>query len=298
MLDATSRDAQELVALVPPYDGEATVEKVAINAVMAGCPPACSRSCWPRSRRRASRPSRCSGCVSTTHPSGPVVVVSGPLGRAGRDERRRQRARPGQPREPDDRSRAPAGGPQRRRRPAAGGGSRGARAARQAQLVLRRAPARLAVAGVGAGPWRPRGRDGRDAVRRRGAAADPRPAGAHPGGAVREPRRRARVDRAPAPAARVRRAARGRARARPRIPRGRLGPRARAEELQARSASPSRRAGARRRRDRRGDRGAVRQRPGGARSPSSPRPSGSCSLTPAATRACSAWSTAAGYRGR
>src|SRR6185436_12015019 len=29
MLDATTRDAQDLVAVVPPYDGRATVEKVA-----------------------------------------------------------------------------------------------------------------------------------------------------------------------------------------------------------------------------------------------------------------------------
>src|SRR5256714_5371267 len=40
MLEGTSRDPQDLVAMVPPYDGEATVEKVAINAVMAGRGPA------------------------------------------------------------------------------------------------------------------------------------------------------------------------------------------------------------------------------------------------------------------
>src|SRR4051794_37863367 len=34
MLGGTSRDPQELVATLPPYDGAATVEKVAINAVM------------------------------------------------------------------------------------------------------------------------------------------------------------------------------------------------------------------------------------------------------------------------
>jgi hypothetical protein len=79
MLEATSRDPQELVALVPPYEGEATVEKVAINAVMAGCPPdvfpivlaAVEAACEPEFALL--------GLVSTTHPSGPVVVVSGPL---------------------------------------------------------------------------------------------------------------------------------------------------------------------------------------------------------------------------
>src|SRR5688572_21095779 len=38
MLAHTSRDPQQVVGVVPPYDGEATVEKVAVNAVMAGCP--------------------------------------------------------------------------------------------------------------------------------------------------------------------------------------------------------------------------------------------------------------------
>src|SRR2546427_9857631 len=36
---ATGRAAGELVALVPPNYGRATVEKIAINAVMAGCRP-------------------------------------------------------------------------------------------------------------------------------------------------------------------------------------------------------------------------------------------------------------------
>ncbi len=79
MLDSTSRDAQERVAEIPPYGGEATVEKVAINAVMAGCPPdvfpivlaAVEAACEPEFALL--------GLVSTTHPSGPVIAVSGPL---------------------------------------------------------------------------------------------------------------------------------------------------------------------------------------------------------------------------
>ena len=39
MLSAVSRDPQEVVAQVPPNYGDATVEKIAINAVMAGCRP-------------------------------------------------------------------------------------------------------------------------------------------------------------------------------------------------------------------------------------------------------------------
>src|SRR5947207_2326331 len=36
---ATGRDGGELIALVPPNYGRATVEKIAVNAVMAGCRP-------------------------------------------------------------------------------------------------------------------------------------------------------------------------------------------------------------------------------------------------------------------
>ena len=39
MLEATTRGSDELVALVPPNLSECTVEKVAINSVMAGCRP-------------------------------------------------------------------------------------------------------------------------------------------------------------------------------------------------------------------------------------------------------------------
>ena len=39
MLNGTTRDAQEVIAVMPPNMGEVTVEKAAINAVMAGCKP-------------------------------------------------------------------------------------------------------------------------------------------------------------------------------------------------------------------------------------------------------------------
>src|SRR5215470_8723741 len=38
-LGQTDRDRLEVVAVLPPRQGEATVEKIAINAVMAGCRP-------------------------------------------------------------------------------------------------------------------------------------------------------------------------------------------------------------------------------------------------------------------
>jgi hypothetical protein len=39
MLQGTRRDAAELIGLILPNDAKATVEKIAINAVMAGCLP-------------------------------------------------------------------------------------------------------------------------------------------------------------------------------------------------------------------------------------------------------------------
>jgi hypothetical protein len=79
MLDATSRDAQDVVGLIPPYDGTATVEKVAINAVMAGCPPDVFPIVLAVVEAACDPVFALLGLVSTTHPSGPVVVVSGPL---------------------------------------------------------------------------------------------------------------------------------------------------------------------------------------------------------------------------
>ena len=77
MLERTGRDPQEVVGVVPPYDGEATVEKVAINAVMAGCRAgAAGRARGGRGRLR--RGVRAAGPGRHDHPAGPTVVVSGP----------------------------------------------------------------------------------------------------------------------------------------------------------------------------------------------------------------------------
>src|SRR5947207_671322 len=39
MVEASGRPAQSVVARIPPNDGPATIEKIAVNAVMAGCLP-------------------------------------------------------------------------------------------------------------------------------------------------------------------------------------------------------------------------------------------------------------------
>ncbi len=79
MLSGTARDPQEVVAVVPPNLAEATVEKVAINAVMAGCRPeylpvviaALEAACTDRFNAH--------GVMSTTMGASPVMVVNGPI---------------------------------------------------------------------------------------------------------------------------------------------------------------------------------------------------------------------------
>ena len=92
MLAGTSRDPQDVVGVVPPYDGEATVEKVAINAVMAGAPPehlpvvlaAVEAAC--QERVRAARARR------HDLPRRPDHRRQRASRRRDRDEQRRQRA--------------------------------------------------------------------------------------------------------------------------------------------------------------------------------------------------------------
>jgi hypothetical protein len=78
MLEHTTRHPQDLVAEVPPYGGRATVEKVAINAVMAGCEgpelPIVLAAVEAACREQFTL----QGLVATTMSPGPVVVVSGP----------------------------------------------------------------------------------------------------------------------------------------------------------------------------------------------------------------------------
>ncbi len=78
MLEHTSRHPQDLVAEVPPYGGRATVEKVAINAVMAGCEGPELPIVLAALEAACREGFALQGLVATTSPPGPVVVVSGP----------------------------------------------------------------------------------------------------------------------------------------------------------------------------------------------------------------------------
>jgi hypothetical protein len=84
MLAGTRRDRTELLGEMPPNYGRLTVEKAAVNAVMAGCRPdylpvvlaAAECACDPTFNLH--------GVSTSTHFSAPLIVVNGPVrGRIG-----------------------------------------------------------------------------------------------------------------------------------------------------------------------------------------------------------------------
>ncbi|NNE75084.1 MAG: thioredoxin [Acidimicrobiales bacterium] len=79
MLEGTSRAGAEVVAIVPPNLAEATVEKVAINAVMAGCRPEYLPVVIAGLEAICTDEFNMHGVLATTMSVGPVFVVNGPI---------------------------------------------------------------------------------------------------------------------------------------------------------------------------------------------------------------------------
>jgi hypothetical protein len=79
MLAATRRDRHDLLGEMPPNYGRLTVEKAAVNAVMAGCHPdylpvvltAAECACDPAFNLH--------GVATSTHFSAPLILVNGPI---------------------------------------------------------------------------------------------------------------------------------------------------------------------------------------------------------------------------
>jgi hypothetical protein len=82
MLTGTTRAPDEVVAVVPPDLVECTVEKVAINAVMAGCRPEYLPVVLASVEAACTDEFNMHGLLATTWFSGPLVVVNGPIARA------------------------------------------------------------------------------------------------------------------------------------------------------------------------------------------------------------------------
>jgi hypothetical protein len=81
MLEGTSRDPQDVVAVVPPALVECTVEKVAINAVIAGCRPEYLPVVLASVEAACTEQFNIHGILATTYFVGPVVIVNGPIAR-------------------------------------------------------------------------------------------------------------------------------------------------------------------------------------------------------------------------
>ena len=82
MLEGTTRDAQDIVATVPPDLVDVTVEKVAIAAVMAGCLPEYLPWVLTAIEAICNDEFNIHGVLATTMPVGPVIICSGPGTRA------------------------------------------------------------------------------------------------------------------------------------------------------------------------------------------------------------------------
>ena len=82
MLAGTTRSPAEVLGLVPPDLAPCTVEKVAVNAVMAGCKPEYLPLVLAAVEAALIEEFGMHGVLCTTMFCGPVLIVNGPLGRS------------------------------------------------------------------------------------------------------------------------------------------------------------------------------------------------------------------------
>jgi hypothetical protein len=79
MLEGTRRDAQEIVGVMAPNLGEVSIEKIAINAVMAGCKPQYLPVVIAAVEAISTDDYNVHGVMATTMGASPVIVVNGPI---------------------------------------------------------------------------------------------------------------------------------------------------------------------------------------------------------------------------
>ncbi|HEX3091776.1 MAG TPA: TlpA disulfide reductase family protein [Candidatus Angelobacter sp.] len=77
MVRASGLAPETVIARVPPFYGEATVEKIAANAVMAGCEPEMMRVLLPLMRAACDERFNIHGVQATTHFAAPLVMING-----------------------------------------------------------------------------------------------------------------------------------------------------------------------------------------------------------------------------
>ncbi|WP_326509390.1 thioredoxin family protein [Noviherbaspirillum album] len=82
MLAGTTRQPNEVIGIVPPDLAECTVEKVAINAVMAGCKPEYLPIVLAAVEAALVDEFGMHGVLCTTMFAGPMIIVNGPAAKA------------------------------------------------------------------------------------------------------------------------------------------------------------------------------------------------------------------------
>ncbi len=81
MVSASGRAPDDLIAEIDPRRGVASIEKIAINAVMAGCRPEYMPVLIAAVEAVAAPEFNLHGIQTTTNPVGPLLVVNGPVRR-------------------------------------------------------------------------------------------------------------------------------------------------------------------------------------------------------------------------
>ena len=82
MLQGTPRRPDEIIGHIPPNLAECTVEKAAINAVLAGCRPEYMPVVLAALEAALEPVFTLHGLLATTYFSAPVIIVNGPIARA------------------------------------------------------------------------------------------------------------------------------------------------------------------------------------------------------------------------
>ena len=73
------RDAEELISVVPPKMGRATLRQIAVNAVMAGCKPAYLPVVVAALQAVSEPAYGLAHRQTTTHAGAPLIIVNGPI---------------------------------------------------------------------------------------------------------------------------------------------------------------------------------------------------------------------------
>ncbi len=81
MLRYTDRDRHEVLAEITPRGGQATIEKIAVNAVMAGCRPQYLPVVLTAIEAMVEPAYNLYGRQTTTHPGAHLLIINGPVRR-------------------------------------------------------------------------------------------------------------------------------------------------------------------------------------------------------------------------